>query len=289
MSTYDAASELMKKDSPRKKKRYLLLLQDPSRGSDADIKVFERVVQAQFKEHVLVRMDDPDEALRLILIKNVDLIVIDSAFIADIGMRVEYAAELKKRKHVPILFFCESESKLVDEYRKHMNLYEELDDYVTTPVEYVDLVKRSKRMLQGGGRAAKRFQVGVPIEVISLDADSAVPAVLSDLSLVGAGITWTSENKMTRGLQVRFVVPLKKFGLFHPELGDFVTYSARITRVSIDGRTLGCELVHLTTLQSEMLSSILESIARRKRIFDKTNTPVVAAKPKAPSGVPGVP
>ena len=148
MSNYDVAAELMKKDQPRKKKRYLLLLQAQNAGTESDIKTFERVVQTHFREHVLVRMEDPDEALRLILIKNVDLIVIDSAFIEDIGTRVEYAAELKKRKKVPILFFCENENRLLEEYRIHMQLYEELDDYAATPVEFVDLTKRAKRMLQ---------------------------------------------------------------------------------------------------------------------------------------------
>jgi hypothetical protein len=284
MPQYDIASELIRKDSPRKKKRYLLLLQDANRRADADLKTFDKVVQTHFKDHVLVRMEDPDEALRLIVIKNIDLVVMDSFFIEDMAMRVEYAAEIKKRKKIPILFFCESEEKLIKEYRTHMGLYEELDDYVATPVEFVDLAKRSKRMLAGDGRKAKRFQIGSPIEVQALDAPSPIPAVLSDLSLVGAGITWTSEEKMERGTQIRMTIPLRKFGLFHPRCGDFIAFSARVMRVSIDGRTLGCALLHLTELQAEVLNTLLEKVSKKRRIFERANVPVVAAPPSDDTG-----
>lgn len=285
MSNYDVAAELMKKDQPRKKKKYLLFLQDSSRGNEGDIKTFERVVQIHFKDHLLVRMEDPDEALRLILIKNIDLIVVDSGFISDVAMRVEYAAELKRRKKVPILFFCENEAQLIEQYQKHMGLYEELDDYVTSPVEFVDLVKRAKRMLQGSGRAAKRFQIGTPIELQVLDAPSPVPAVLADLSLVGAGVIWTSEEQLSRGTQVRITIPLKKFGIFHPHYGDFVTFTSRITRISIDGRTLGCALSHVTDVQSEVLTAILEKVASKKRAIERSGGPIVASKGKQGAGL----
>jgi hypothetical protein len=284
MSQYDVANELMKKDSPRKKKRYLLLLQDANRRAEGDLKTFDKVVQTHFKDHILVRMEDPDEALRLIVIKNIDLVVMDSFFIEDMAMRVEYAAEIKKRKKIPILFFCESEEKLIREYRVHMGLYEELDDYVITPVEFVDLAKRAKRMLAGDGRKAKRFQIGSPVEVQALDSPSSIPAVLTDLSLVGAGITWTSEEKMERGTQVRITLPLRKYGIFHPQCGDFVAFSARIMRVSIDGRTLGCVLLHMTTLQSEILTVLLEKVARKRRLFERANAPVVAPPPSNDTG-----
>ncbi len=281
----DVASELMKRNTPRKKKRYMLLLYGGARFNENEVKTFERVVQTHFRDHILIRLEDPDEALRLLLIKNIDLIVIDPSFFDDVALTVEYAVELKKRKKVPILFFCENELKLITEYRKSMHLYEELDDYCISPVEYSDLSKRIKRMLQSSGRAAKRFQVGVPIEVFTLDQRSPMPAVLADLSLVGAGIIWTSEEQILRGTQLKIVIPLRKFNVFHATYGDFLNLAGRVMRISIDGRTLGLAFVHQTQMQSDLLQEILDVLAQRKRIFDRINEPKISASSAQKGGV----
>lgn len=272
----DVASELMKRNSPRKKKRYMLLLYGGARANEQEVKTFERVVQTHFRDHILLRLEDPDEALRLLLIKNIDLIVIEPSFMEDVALQVEYGMELKKRKKVPILFMCDNELKLINSYRKYMHLYEELDDYCISPVEYSDLSKRIKRMLQSSGRAAKRFQIGTPIEVFTLDSNSPVPAVLADLSIVGAGITWTSDEQVLRGTQLKIVIPLRKFNIFHHTYGDFLNLAGRVMRIAIDGRTLGVAFAHVTQMQSDTLTQILEIVSSRKRMFDRMNEPKAA-------------
>jgi hypothetical protein len=282
----DVASELMNRNSPRKKKRYMLLLYGGARANEAEVKTFERVVQTHFRDHILLRLEDPDEALRLLLIKNIDLIVIEPSFMEDVALQVEYGMELKKRKKVPILFMCENELKLINEYRTHMHLYEELDDYCISPVEYCDLSKRIKRMLQSSGRAAKRFQIGTPVEIFTLDGNSAVPAVLADLSIVGAGITWTSEQEMLRGTQLKMVIPLRKFNIFHQTYGDFLNVSGKVMRMSIDGRTLGVAFAHITQMQADTMTQILEIVSSRKRLFDRMNEPKVAANAASKPSLP---
>ena len=95
---FDAAQALLSTPSSRRKKRYILYLVHPKFVSDSDIRVVTRAVGSACPEHTLIRLEDPDEAIKVLLLKNIELIVIDHSFFQDDVLAIEYGVEIKKRK-----------------------------------------------------------------------------------------------------------------------------------------------------------------------------------------------
>jgi hypothetical protein len=89
---------------------------------------------------------------------------------------------------------------------------------------------------------------------------------LVDMSLVGFGVLVKQEPLLTRGEQVRIHVPLPPFGLFHPQYGEVLKLAGRVRRMSIDGHRLGCSLEHVTAMQLDCLTRLLELVVRKNRL-----------------------
>lgn len=278
----DIENAIFQKGSAPRRKRYLLLLINKSEPS-RDLKTLEKAIDASAQGMIVLRTDDPDEALKFLLIRNVELIIIDSNFLPDNPTTVEFARELKHRKLCPILFITANELTLVSSYREQMALFEELDDYVLSPVDFVEITKRLRRMSSGDGRAAKRFLINAPVRCHILNDESTLPGTLMDLSIVGFGMRLTSPRLLQRGEQLRIKIPLGFFGIFHPELGESLNIAGKLRRNSLDGAVLGCSIEHMTTLQREVLVQILEKVARRKRAANPTvtNNAPQGSKPNA--------
>jgi hypothetical protein len=264
--TFDVAQALLTQPGNRKKKRYVLHLVETTRSSVQESKIITRAVGQAMPEHTLIRLEDPDEALKVLLLKNVELMILDHTFFDDDVLSVEYAAEVKKRKKCPVFFTTRSQKKLIESYRTLMTLYEEMDDYAGVPLDPVELARKFRRAATLEGRTAKRFPVQQEISLHRIDNDSVHKAKLVDLSLVGFGVEVSKELLLARTEQLRIQIPLVPFGLFHPQYGEWIKLAGRVRRVSIHGQVVGCSFEHLTPLQSDCLTRILEQAARKARM-----------------------
>jgi hypothetical protein len=276
---FDAAQALLAKPNSRRKKRYVLHLAKAAETSEADRRVITRVVGQAMNEHTLIRLEDPDEALKVLLLKNVELIVVDHTFFGDDVLAVEYGLEIKKRKKCHVFFTTRNEGRLIGEYRSRMSLYEEMDDYLVSPLDPVELSRKLKRASVLESRAAKRFPVDESVSLERVDNGLATMARLVDVSLVGFGIETSIEPILWRGEQVRIHVALPPFGIFHPQYGEILKLAGRVRRVSIAGARAGCSLEHLTPMQSDCLTRLLEQVARRNRLARMQEAPKPMKEP----------
>lgn len=249
----------------RKKRQYALLLFNAKTAVQRDIKTVEKVFASALPGLTLLRLEDPDEGLKVMLLKNFEIIVIDSSFLGDDAQSVEYAAEAKKRKKCPIIFITHQENLLIKEYRSKLHLYEEMDDFMVSPVDFVDLSRRLKKFAQADARSAKRFLVEENVGIFRLNDDKYYQGFLSDISLVGFGIKLQSESLFRRGEQIQVKIPLGPFTIFHPHYGDILKLSGNVRRLSINGHYLGCSIEYITPMQSDCLVTLLEQIAARER------------------------
>lgn len=265
--TFDVAKSLLNSNSSRKKRRYALLLFSAREGGgQRDVRTIEKVFASALPDMTLLRLEDPDEGLKVLLLKNIELIIIDDTFFGDDVMAVEYAVEAKKRKKCPIVFVTSNERRLIEEYRKQMALYEELDDYLSTPVDFIELSRRLKRVAAEDGRAAKRFNVDEKLAMYRLDTGTHMTGTLTDMSLVGFGLTLDHDVVFRRHEQIQVSVPLMSFSIFHPQYGDFLRLSGKVRRISIDGKNIGCSIEYITPMQNDCLVRLIEQVAKRLRL-----------------------
>lgn len=248
----------------KKKKKVALYLSGPDAAGSRDVKAAEKVFELLNEELSVIKLTSPEEGLKVLLLKTVELIVIDHSLLVDETTTVEFVQELKKRRKAPVVFITKNEKKLIDNYRHYLKLYEELDDYVNSPVDPGDLGRRISRILKGEGRAAKRFEIKSAVFVERLTNGVRLAGTMLDLSLVGVGLRLPAAS-VSRGEQLRIIIPLKPFDYFHPQFGDLLKIAARVRRVSLDSETLGCSIEHLTPLQGEALTALLERASRRLR------------------------
>ena len=261
----DIANQIIQGPARRKKKRrYALFLIAREGVGSRDAKALDRAFESASKDVAVIKLHEPEEGLKVMMLKNIDFIVIDNSLFQDDRTNVEFALELKKRRKVPVLFVTKDERKLIAAYKDQLSLFEELDDYVASPVEEADFARRFRRMLAGNGRAAKRFDARAAIQIERLIDGNRCSGTLLDISLVGMGLK-VQDSNIVRGEQLRVIVQLKDFEYFHPQFGDLLKLAVRVRRVSLDGETFGCSVEHVTPQQSECLAVVLERLNRRLR------------------------
>ena len=263
---FDVAKALLSAPGGRKKKRYVLHLLKSLNASSKEIKVVVKAVVAAMPDHTLIRLDDPDEVLKVVLLKNIELVILDTSFLGEESLSVEFASEIKKRKKVPILFTTKNENKLIAEYRAKMHLYEEVDDYLVTPVDGGELFRKLQKVSLIDSRAAKRFAIGSKAKVLKIDDGTVTQGKLTDLSLVGFHVEFERNFVLERNAQIKIEIPLVPFHIFHPQYGDWLGLAGRVRRVAIHGSSVGCSFEHLTPMQSDCLSRLLEQVARQNRL-----------------------
>ena len=265
--TFDITTELLNHNNrQRKRKKYVLFLYNSKQVREGDLKMIERVV-ASFDGLTLAKLEEPDEVLRILLIKNIDLLILDESFLQDQTLTIQFAKEIKRRRKCPILFLTSQEHALIQEYRNHLFLYEELDDYLTCPMDFSEAAKRLRRTLAVEGRASKRFTVNAEVQIFRIDTQSTVTGTLTDLSLMGFGFAADTPQLFKKGEQLQMRISLGHFGVHHPHIGEFLKVAGKIRRVAIDGKNMGCSLEHLTPLQTELLTQVLETVVKRMRQF----------------------
>lgn len=284
MDVFDLAGKSIFESTPKKKKRYILFLYTMSPEREERINIIAKAIQRTLKGYVLVRFDDPDEGLKALIVKNVEIVIIDSSLFKNDVISVDYAIECKKRKKCPILFIASDPLKLIHEYREKLFIYEEFDNYFSEPLDMAEFSKKLYQLGASKGRVAKRFNINVPLKLFRLNNGKQYSVTLTDISLVGFGIYHANEDIFSQDEQVQIKIPLVPFKLFHPQYGEFLPISGRLRRVSINGDTMGFSIEHLTPLQIEALFEILSVINYRTRLSRLSEKPkeIVIAK-KTPS------
>ena len=98
MDVFDPSGKSIFESSVKKKKKYVLFLYTFTREEENKLKAIERTIQLTLKDYILVRLEEPDEALKAIIVKNIEIIIIDYSLFDDDATAVEFDYECKKRK-----------------------------------------------------------------------------------------------------------------------------------------------------------------------------------------------
>jgi CheY-like chemotaxis protein len=247
-------------------KRYVLLLQRPRLMSEMESKLILKAVEHGLPGYSVIRLEEPHEGLKVLNVKNVEVVLVHHSVFNTEAEMVDVAIKLKERKKVTVIFVSKSEQDLIASYREKMSLYEEMDDYVSSPPDPTELFRKLQKVASVEGRAAKRFNVDVGVKVTRVDSLEEYDALLDDLSLVGCGLSFKENLGFRRDEQLRIKLPLFQFGLFHPQYGDFLKLALRVRRLSIRGQSIGCSIEHLTSMQHDCLVNLLEDIMHRQRM-----------------------
>jgi DNA-binding response OmpR family regulator len=263
---FDVAQALLAKPNGKRKKRYVLHLLRTEHISVVDAKVTHKTIAAVLENFTLIKLEDPDEVLKVVMLKNIELIILDSSFFNSDETAIEFASEIKKRKKVPIYFTTKNERKLIAEYRRVLGLYEEMDDYLALPLDAVEMTKKITRIGKHEVRAAKRFGVEMELNLLRVDINKIIRVKIVDMSLVGFGLELSNDEFLDRGQQVRLEIPLTSFEIFHPQYGEVLKIAGTIRRVSIEGRRVGGSFEHMNPMQADCLSRLLEFVARIQRV-----------------------
>lgn len=248
-------------------KRYVLLMQRTRQAAELELKMIAKAIEHALPTHTLIRLDEPTEGLKVLNVKNIEVLVLHHSLTTTDEELVLFAKQMKERKKLTVIFVIRNERDLIAAYRENMALYEELDDFVNSPPDPTELYKKLQKAGAVESRAAKRFTVDIPVKVMRVDSQEELTGELDDLSLVGCGLTFPSDLGFRRDEQLRIQIPLNAFGIFHPQYGDFLKLALRIRRLSIRGLSLGCSIHHLTSMQNDCLVNLLEDIARKQRNF----------------------
>lgn len=267
----ESAQFLNKMSSSVGTKRYVLLLQRARLMSEIESKLILKAVEHGLAGYSVIRLEEPTEGLKVLNVKNIEVVLIHHSVFGTEAEMVDVAIKLKERKKVTVIFVTKNEQDLIAAYREKMSLYEEMDDYVSSPPDPTELFKKLQKVASVEGRAAKRFTVDVPVKVVSVDSLKEYDGLLDDLSLVGCGLSFTENLGFRREEQLRIKLPLFNFGIFHPQYGDFLKLALRVRRLSIRGQSVGCSIEHLTPMQHDCLVNLLEDIMQKQRLAKLTS------------------
>ena len=138
------------------------------------------------------------------------------------------------------------------------------------PYNESDLAKKLKKLGTAKSRAAKRYEINVPIKMFRLNNDQKYDVVLSDLSLVGFGIKIKTHDIFKITEQVQIKIPTYRYDIFDINYGDFLKISGRLRRISIDSQTLGFSNEFLSSSQTGLLLKLIEKLAQQSQFSAPT-------------------
>jgi hypothetical protein len=273
MDVFDIGGKSIFEPTQKVKKKYILFLYSLDLDNKERIRQIERTIQKNAKDYILVRLEDADEGLKALMVKNIEIIVLDSSLFNSDKISVEYALECKHRKKCPVLFIAKDPKILIHEYRENMFRYEELDSYFTEPIDVGLFAKKLMQIANSQGRVAKRFSLNIPVRLFRLNTNQTIKVQLTDLSLVGFGLKIEQEDVFSKFEQVQIRLPLGMFKIFHPEFGEYLPLSGKLRRQSINGESLGFSLEFLTPMQIEVICLVLAAINYKAKLSKLSETP----------------
>ncbi len=258
------------------KKKVILLMHGENISPDA--LALKKEILPEFKAFNLVSTSySLSEVKSFVIEEKIYLIIFDHNYF--MGKEEETFKEAEKVKTVfncPFLFLTKNPTLLVKYYEKYLFAYEEVDDYVSCPIDKIETNKKIQFILKGENRQAKRFKWETPIKVCLLNEDVKFTTELVDLSVVGFSFQIHPEFPINLKDQLEVKIPLSGFGIFHPELGEVLRLSGRVKRFSIAGKNVGCSIEHGTSTQKHLILDILQNL--KMQVFNESAKDLIVAK-----------
>jgi len=258
----------------RKKKRYVVLAFGPdiSRNIDAAIKKLLR------QKHSLFHAISPQNQKELLKLVNrhIVLLVIDDSFDC-LQTSLQTIQMIKKKKAetgVPVFFLTKDSQKLIENYHKFLNIYQELDEYLeyqnTQPHTIIHRINNA--LVKTNRRRSHRYPISIPIMFFLLEKNAKFQGAILNISFHGALLKATAPLVFHMNDQLKIFFPTT--GYLPTNFGDFIRFSGRIRRVLISGNQAGFSFEYLSEQQEDNLILLLSKISSREiyrqRLGDNT-------------------
>lgn len=188
----------------------------------------------------------------------------------------DFLVHLKDINNLPFLFILppSQSNRLIANYRETLFIYQEADDFITTPVVNSVLTAKVNRAVSGNYRQAKRFRADDAVNyTFPMRDDKLLKARLLDISISGFHLR-TDDGIFTNGEQLQMQIPLSKYRLFDINYGELLKVAGVVERTNIAGNEAGCRINHLEEKQKSMLKLVVHNIYSNHMI---TNTQMALA------------
>jgi hypothetical protein len=195
--------------------------------------------------------------------KNIVLILIDD----ELAERpktlssIRFMKEQKTDGPLPSLFFTKNPAALIAEYQSQLNLWHEVDDYLSiSDMPRHALFSRIKSGVENRNqRRARRFKTNIPVMFQILESgDHKFKGEIIDFSLHGALISCDAAgHRFTLKDQLVVHFPVSQFVKGQ---ADILRVSGRVRRVLISGNKAGISWEHLTDIKAAILTEMLTSL-----------------------------
>ena len=109
----DVYRYLQRNKSSAKSKRYVLALQKSRWVAENELKLIARAVENALPDHFLIKLDDRDEGLKALSVKEVDVVLLHHTMAGSETELVEMARQLKEvreRRKLKVIFITKSRS-----------------------------------------------------------------------------------------------------------------------------------------------------------------------------------
>ncbi len=254
-------------DKLKSKNRTLLFLSNMRRSREAAerSRIFEGVIQAHLDAFQVLKLEDPEEALKALSNKNVDILVIDSSLFRDEKVAVEFAIQCKAKRRCPILFVVRDVKNIIAAYREKLFVYQEMDNYILENLDKVELKKKLIKLSLPFQRSAKRYTLSSKLNVFRLLDQKNYLCSISNISFSGFAATTVGKFDFDLKEQMRAKIPLMDFNIFHKKYGDFLPLTCQVRRLSIMGDEIGFSWEHMTPSKTEVLFHILNNLDQQER------------------------
>lgn len=261
--TVAAVSEFLQAPR-RKRKNYVIMALGPNFNQGASSSI-ERFVKSNYKNLGISRPRNLDE-LRRQFGRNISLLVIDDKF-ANLSTMCQLLKALKMKRRnetIPVLFMTKSSEKLIDEYRKHLLAFQEVDDFCAYQgLDEKQILGRIKTGIDNKNRRkVRRYNTSLEVSFYHLSLDKTLKGTITDISVHGASLKSNEIEKFSVGDQLKVSIPIANYLSF--ENGEYLRVSAKVRRVLIAGSSAAISFEYLTTTTHYRLVDFVTSMLKTK-------------------------
>jgi hypothetical protein len=254
--TTTSVKSLFSKDKKTKKTYIFMCL-----GADFSAKLrstIEGFLKAKFPEMPIIQLRQSADISKQAL-RNIGLIILDEGF-GDFNESIRELESLKSKKvkdNVPTLFLTRDSRRVIDVYKQNMKVFQEVDDYIryeNLPVEVL-YEKLTRAVRDKNRRKTKRFTLKLKVRFRVLNVPEVFQGVLKDISLHGGLLVADTFDQFHIGDQIHISLPIGRYNNY--ETGEFVSLSAKVRRIMIDGQNVGISFEHVSDKQLAYLREYL--------------------------------
>jgi hypothetical protein len=278
---------------PKKKRRsFVVIASGPNLDAELSGAV-KKFIESQYPQLNLLLVDSAEDLVK-IASKNIILILVDDE-LAERPQTLSIIRFMKEQKTdgpLPSLFFTKNPAALITEYQAQLNLWHEVDDYISvSDIQRHALFSRIKSVLDHRNqRRARRFKTNIPVMFQILESgEHKFHGEIVDFSLHGALISCAAHgHQFTLKDQLVVHFPVSQF---LKGQSDIMRVSGRVRRVLISGNKAGISWEHLSDIKAAMLTEMLTSLVnvslaraaasvkqRFHKFLDQDNEPNTKAK-----------